>query len=143
MGRVNTPALSEAQRLELENILRTGKSHALRMRCQLVLLKADKRDSKEVGKIVNMCAMSVNNWLKRYNNEGVVGLLTKAGRGRKPKITKHEDQDAVLAAVKANRQRLQTAKAEWEMQSGKTVSRDTFRRFLKGLVDDLNESEKG
>lgn len=139
MGRVNTPALTDEQRSELEKVLRTNKSHALRMRCQLVLLKADKRDSKEVGKIVNMCAMSVNNWLKRYNNDGVAGLLTKPGRGRKPKITKLDDQHAVLAAVKANRQRLQTAKAEWELQSGKSVSRDTFRRFLKSLADDLSE----
>jgi len=90
MGLVNTPVLTDELRSELNKILKTGKSHAVRMRCLLVLLKADKRNSKEVGRIVNMCEMSVNNWLKRYNNEGVAGLLTKPGRGRKPKITKLE-----------------------------------------------------
>ena len=51
MGRVNTPILSEGQRTELENGFKTGKSHAYRMRCQCILLKADNRKSKDVGKI--------------------------------------------------------------------------------------------
>lgn len=138
MGRVNTPVLSETQRAALENGLKMGKSHAFRMRCQSVLLKADHRKSKEVGLIVNMCQVSVNSWLGRYKSEGIDGLRTKEGRGRKPKIDKITDRTSILAAVKANRQRLQTAKAAWEAQSGKTVSRDTFRRFLKDLAEDTN-----
>jgi transposase len=138
MGRVNTPVLSESQRTALENGLKTGKSHAFRMRCQSVLLKADNRTSKDVGLIVGMCHVSVNSWLGRYKNDGIDGLLTKEGRGRKPKIDKIADESSILTSVKANRQRLQTAKAEWEAQSGKTVSRDTLRRFLKALTDDTS-----
>ena len=47
--------------------------------------------------------------------------------------------DSILEVVKANRQRLQTAKAEWESENSKSVSRDTFRRFLKALADDTKE----
>eukprot|EP01041_Mallomonas_annulata_P029366 gene29366-51350_t len=82
MGRVNTPILSEGQRTELENGFKTGKSHAYRMRCQCILLKADNRKSKDVGKIVGMCHVSVNSWLYRYISEGIAGLITKEGRGR-------------------------------------------------------------
>jgi transposase len=138
MGRVNTPVLSEAQRAELENGLKTGQRHAFRMRCQSILLKADGRTSTEVGSIVGLCQVSINSWLKRYNTEGISGLWTKEGRGRKPKIDKTTDESAVVASVKANRQRLQTAKAEWESQSGKHVSKDTLRRFLKALTDDTD-----
>lgn len=139
MGRVNTPILDAEAKKSLEQGFKTGKTHAYRVRCQLVLLKSENRKSKEVAKIVKMCEMSVNNWLVRYSDEGIEGLKTKKGRGRKPLINKTTDAVAILASVKSNRQRLQTAKAEWEAESGKSVSRDTLRRFLKALADDTNE----
>jgi transposase len=139
MGRVNTPILNTEAKNALEQGFKTGKTHAFRVRCQLVLLKSENRKSKDVAKIVKMCEMSVNNWLVRYADEGIEGLKTKKGRGRKPLITKVTDEASVLESIKANRQRLQTAKAEWEVQSGKSVSRDTLRRFLKVLADDINE----
>lgn len=138
MGRVNTPILDSAAKKALEEGFKTGKKHAFRVRCQLVLLKSENRKSKEVASIVKMCEMSVNNWLVRYSEEGIEGLKTKAGRGRKPIINKVKDESEILESVKANRQRLQTAKAEWEAQSGKSVSRDTLRRFLKVLADDTS-----
>lgn len=138
MGRVNIPILDAAAKKALENGFKTGKKHAFRVRCQLVLLKSENRKSKEVASIVKMCEMSVNNWLSRYVTEGLEGLHTKPGRGRKPLIDKTTEESSVLEAVKANRQRLLTAKAEWESQSGKSVSRDTLRRFLKDLADDIN-----
>lgn len=139
MGRVNTPILDTESKNALEQGFKTGKTHAYRVRCHLVLLKSENRKSKEVAKIVKMCEMSVNNWLVRYANEGIEGLKTKKGRGRKPLINKSTDELSVLTSVKANRQRLQTAKAEWETESGKSVSRDTLRRFLKVLADNTNE----
>jgi len=138
MGRVNTPLLDEKARMELENRFRIDKSHAVRMRCQLILLKADGRKSKDVAGIVNMCEMSVNNWLSRYKADGISGLLTKPGRGRKPVIFSDQEQKNALELIKANRQKLQTARAEWENQQGKSIGRDAFRRFLKVVVDDTN-----
>lgn len=144
MGRVNTPILTEDQRTELEKLLRTSQKYALRIRCQAILLKADRRTSKDVGAIVGLCNVSVNSWLKRYKEHGMEGLSTKPGRGRKAVLAKEEDQQAVLKAIKANRQRTQFAKAEWEAQrpvGSKAVSRDAFRSFLKDLVADINVSE--
>lgn len=139
MGRVNTPILDTEAKNALEQGFKTGKTHAYRIRCQLVLLKSENRKSKEVAKIVKMCEMSVNNWLVRYADEGIEGLKTKKGRGRKPLINKATNEVSILASVKANRQRLQTAKAEWEAESDKSISRDTLRRFLKALADNTNE----
>ncbi len=138
MGVIKTLGLTAEQREALDQGLRTGKTHAFRKRCQLVLLKEQGRTSVEVGAIVGMCEMSVNNWLSRYKHEGIEGLLTKPGRGRKAKLDASKDAQPVLTAVKANRQRLLTAKAEFEAEGGTKVSRDTLRRFLKVLADDTN-----
>jgi len=138
MGRVNTPILNESARAELETLFKKSDNHSLRKRCQTILLKADGRYSKDVGKIVGMSHVSVNSWLSRYKSEGISGLLIKPGRGCKPKIVKETDEAELLAVAKKHRQRLETAKAEWEASSGKSVSRDTFRRFLKALADDIN-----
>jgi transposase len=138
MGRVNTPTLTLEQRQRLESGLRQGKSHCYRMRCQSILLKSEGRSSEETGRITGMSEVTVNNWLKRFKSEGISGLQTKSGRGRKPIIDEVEDKSAILSAIQNNRQRLMTAKAEWEASSGKSVCRDTFRTFLKRLADDIN-----
>lgn len=138
MGRTNIPQLSEAQKQALYEGFKTGKSHCFRMRCHSVLLKSEGRTSKEVGSLTDMCHISVNSWLKRYLEEGISGLFTKKGRGRKPMLTKEVDETLVLELVKSNRQRIQVAKAEWEAERNNSISSATFRRFLKSLVEDIN-----
>ena len=140
MGRVNTPLLREADRAGLESGQRTGGTHAFRTRCQVLLLKATGRTSPEVGEITGMSDVSVNAWVKRYNAFGVEGLKTRAGRGRKPLLTAAADKETILQSVKTNRQRIQTAKAAWEQQSGKSVSLSTLKSFLKALTDDTSVS---
>lgn len=139
MGRVNTPTLSESGKLALEQGLKMGKTHAYRTRCQVILLKSTGRKSVEVGEITGMTYVSVNSWVKRYIDSGIDGLKTKPGRGAKPKINKETDKDLILESVKVHRQRVQTAKAEWEEKSGKSVSLSTLKTFLKVLTVDINE----
>jgi len=138
MGRVNTPELTPEQRIELEFGFKNGKSHCFRMRCHAVLLKSEGRTSKEVGQITGMSHISVNSWTKRFVKDEMTGLQTQAGRGRKPILSIVEDKESILNAIKANRQRMQTAKAEWESQSGKTVCGNTFKAFLKSLAENIN-----
>lgn len=138
MGRVNRPILTPEQRKELEQGFREGSSHCFRMRCHGILLKADGLKSKAVGAVTGMCAISVNSWVSRYNREGILGLHTKPGRGRKPILSQKDDRDSILAAIKGNRQRMRTAKAQWEAESGKKVGDTTFKAFLKTLADDIN-----
>jgi transposase len=139
MGRVNTPILSESARTELETLFKKSDNHTLRSRCQVILLKADGRKSKDVGMIVGMNQISVNRWLSRYKSLGISGLLTKPGRGPKRKIDLIEDAEVVLSLAKKHRQKVELAKAEWESMKGKTIHRETFRRFLKSLAEDTSE----
>ena len=138
MGRVNTPLLTTEQRNDLEEGLKKSTIHSFRMRSHSILLKSEGRTSQEVGSITGMSHVSVNSWLTRYKSEGILGLCTKPGRGRKPVLNREEDKADILEAIKANRQRTRTAKAEWETKSGKSVSDSTFKAFLKSLADDIS-----
>ena len=142
MGRVNRPILTLSEADVLEKMFKQNRNHTLRQRCQVVLLKAAGRTSSDVGAALGLCHVSVNSWVKRYNTEGIKGLETKPGRGRKPQLTVEKDGTAVLAAVQANRQRIALAKAEWEAQQAekKSVSLGTFRAFLKVLAADTTAS---
>ena len=138
MSRVNTPTLSESAKLALEEGARTGKTPCFRTRCEVILLKSMGLTSEEVGKFTAMTYVSVNAWTKRYKVEGIDGLKTKPGRGRKAVLDVAIDKESVLQTVKANRQRIQTAKAEWEQETNKSVSLSTFKAFLKVLADDIS-----
>ncbi len=137
MGRVNTPLLSESAKTALEEGFKVGKTHAFRTRCQVILLKATGRTSADVALITSMTYVSVNAWVKRYRGAGLVGLQTAPGRGRKRLLTEEADKETVLKAVTAHRQRLQTAKAKWEQENGRTISSKTLKSFLKALTDDI------
>ena len=140
---MNTPLVTEADRAGLESGQRRGATHAFRTRCHVLLLKATGRKSTEVGEITGMSDVSVNVWIKRYNAFGVEGSKTRVGRGRNPLLTAASDKETILRGVKANRQRIQTAKAGWEQQSGKSIGLGTLKSFSKALTADTSASENG
>lgn len=109
-------------------------SAAVRKRCQMVLLKEDGRSAKDIAAIVKSCEMTVSHWLGRYHSAGINGLLTRAGRGRKPILDKQADQPLVTQSIAAHRQSLKSAQAIIIEQSGKAFSTQTLRRFLKVLT---------
>ena len=133
MGKIRGIELTQSQREELEQGYRSGKSHSFRNRCQLVLLKSQERTSKEVADIVKMNQVSVNSWLNRYQSEGIKGLATKPGRGRKPVFDASIDTKKVRKAVQQERQRLGQAKLLLEQELEKEFSLKTLKRFLKKL----------
>lgn len=138
MGRIKPLLLSEAERSALETGYRNGKKHGFRQRCRLILLKGEGRSAEEVGRMMKCHAASVHAWIGRYKTQGIAGLHTHRGRGRKPILKKEEDAAKVLDAIKSNRQRISLARAAFEASSGKKVSDSAFRAFLKALADDTN-----
>lgn len=84
MGKPKVLELTEAQRLELERGFRLGEKHCFRMRCRAVLLKSEGLSAVKAGVQTEMSFVSVNAWVKRYKEEGIDGLKTRSGRGRKP-----------------------------------------------------------
>lgn len=141
MGKTKVIELTKEQRQALEKGYRNGTSHAFRQRCQMVLLKNEKRSSIAITKILGGCEMAVNNWLRRYEAEGIAGLKTRAGRGRRAILQSESDLAQVTAAVKKSRQRLSLAKAELEQSLDKSFSTTTLKRFLKKTIAASNELE--
>ncbi len=100
----------------------------------MILLKSQGRTSSEVAEIVGVCEMSVHNWVHRYQDQGIVGLETKPGRGRKA-ILQEQDLESVRQVVVEHRQCLSVAKAEVEQALGKSFSQETLARFVKKTVE--------
>ena len=134
MAKIKSIALTSDQRSTLEQTSRHGKSHSVRQRCLMILLKSESRTSKEVAKQIGCCEVVVNSWMKRYQEQGLDGLKTKEGQGRLPILNKETDLAAVHHAVQQNRQRVSLAKAELIQELGKEFSTQTLTRFLKKTV---------
>jgi transposase len=141
MGKIKTVELTGAHHTALEKGYRAGPSHAFRMRRQMILLKRERRTAAEIADPLGCCEVVVNNWLKRYGAEGIDGLRTKPGRGRKPVLDAEQDLPRVKAAVAAGRQRVSLAKAELEAELGKTFSTRALERYIRNMVLAINESE--
>ncbi len=139
MGKIKVVKLDEKQKVELEKGYREGKSHTLRQRCHLILLKSKGQTSLEAASVLGCCEMAVNNWVKRYLEEGIEGLKTRAGRGGKPILKVETDLGPVREAVARNRQRLSLVRAELEIELGKKFSDKTLTRFVKKTIAATNE----
>lgn len=145
MGKKIIVQLSAEQRAELEKGYRKGESHTFRKRCQMILLKAEKRTSAEVAEILGCCEVVVNNWLKRFGEEGIKGLETRAGRGRPPILSQQNPAHLkkVAAEIKEHPNSVKTVIAKLEEEFGLEMSPDTLKRFLKKMVIASVGQERG
>ncbi len=130
---------ADDERAALERGFRHSTSHAFRTRCRMILLKADRLPSRQIAPQVGCCMMSVNGWVNRYQQEGIAGLKTKPGRGRKTILDDQADLQQVRAAVQNHRQKISLAKSELEADLGKEFSAKTLKRFLKNIVAATSE----
>jgi transposase len=145
MGKKKTVELSQEQRAELEKGYRMGKSHAFRTRCQMILLKSENRTSIEVAGILGGCEVVVNNWLKRFEAEGIMGLQTRAGRGRPPILSQQNPQhlEKVRAEIKKHPNSVKTVVGKLEEDLNLQMHPETLKRFLKKMVTDSVALERG
>jgi transposase len=141
MGKTKVIQLSDVQRLELQEGHRTGTSHAFRERCQIILLKSEKRTGSEIARFLGCHKMTVGEWVKRFEASGIAGLKTRPGRGRRAILQASTDLSRVRAAVQRSRQRIGLARTELEAELGKPFSVTTLKRFLKKTIAASNELE--
>lgn len=136
MGKTRIIELTIEQRTALEQGYRKGKSHSLRMRCQMMLLKSEKRTSVEISKIMGCCEVVVNRWLNRDQEHGIEGLETRAGRGRKPKLSTQNPAhlQTVKAEIAKHPQSVKTVVAKLAEDLDVQMHPDTLKRFLKKMV---------
>ena len=133
MPRIKTVTINPDQKTALENGVKYDSTPSYRKRCQGILLKGEKRTSLAIAKELGCCEMSINDWMKRFDEQGIDGLKVAKGRGGKS-ILQHKDAEAVRRAVQNHAQRLSLAKAELEQELGRTFSQLTLQRFLKKTI---------
>jgi transposase len=145
MGKIKVVELTNEQRAELEKGYRNGKSHTFRSRCQMVLLKSEKRTSVEVAEVLGCCEMVINNWLTRYLEEGIEGLRTRAGGGRPPILW--QQNPAHLQKVKDEIEKhpnsVKTVVAALDEDLDLQMHPETLKRFLKKMVIASVAPERG
>ena len=100
-------------------------------------MKSQGLSSPPIGERLEMHQTTVNNWARRFEEEGIRGLNTRPGRGRKP-IIGTQDEEIIRRAIEKDRSSVLTAKAQWEAATGKTACEETLRRFLSALAQDLD-----
>lgn len=128
-----TIVLSIESKRSLEHLYKTESNHSIRQRCKMVLLNSEGYTAKDITVILSSNMASVYNWLKRYNTDGIAGLRTKPGQGRKP-LLEEGHLSIVRAAVEQERQRLSQARQIIEENIGKKMSNETLTRFLKVIT---------
>ncbi|MDT5123873.1 MAG: hypothetical protein QOC96_3355 [Acidobacteriota bacterium] len=136
MGKTKVVELTSEQRAALEKGYRKGANHAFRMRCQIILLKTEHRSSMEVANLLGCCEIVVNSWLRRYEKEGLAGLKTRPGRGRKPKLSTQNPVhlQTVKAEIAKHPQSVKTVVAKLDEELDLQMHPDTLKRFLKKLA---------
>lgn len=140
MGRKSKKIdLTAAEKSELVEGYKHSSSKVFSQRCHIILLKHQGRTSQEIADIFGLTIQPVNSWCKRYIQNGIEGLKTKPGQGRKPILNKEQDEAKVRIAIKKERQRIRLAKESLEKDLGKNFSVLTLKRFLKNLSADGNE----
>lgn len=137
MGKTKIILLTGEQRAALQKGYKTGKTHSFRQRCQMILLKsAEKRTSLEISRVLGCCEISVNNWIERFEAEGVKGLETRQGRGRKPKLSMQNPAHVrkVQREIAKNPQSVKTVVARLSEDLDLQMHPDTLKRFLKKTI---------
>ena len=137
MGRLIRLELSEGEHRELVWGQAYGTTPSYRTRCSIVLLKAQGRSNAKIAAELGVCELSVNGWVRRFQNERILGLSTSRGQGRKA-ILQEGDLERVREVVSQHRPRLSVAKAELESELGKSFCQKTLERFVKKTVADTS-----
>ena len=94
---------------------------------------------KEIGDIFDISERVVYTWIDNFNENGIIGLLTKKGQGRQS-ILRREDEDRVKELVAKYPFQLSTVCSEL-LNDGIEVSKKTLKAFLKSLDIPIKEQE--
>ncbi len=145
MGKIKVVELTNEQRAELEKGYRNGQSHTFRQRCQMMLLKSEKRTSVEVAEVMGCCEMVINNWLTRYLEEGIEGLQTRPGRGRPPILSQQNPVHLkkVKDEIAKHPNSVKTVVAALDQEMDLPMHPETLKRFLKKMVTASVGQERG
>ena len=80
--------ISESEKENLEEIKKYHPKYRERERASGILLSYRGYSPKEIGAIFEISDRMVYNWIDNFNKNGIIGLMTQKGQGRKPILKK-------------------------------------------------------
>jgi len=80
--------ISESEQENLEEIKKHHPKYRERERARGIVLSYRGYSPKEIAEIFEISDRMVYNWIDNFNENGVIGLLTQKGQGRKPILKK-------------------------------------------------------
>lgn len=80
--------ISESERENLEEIKKYHPKYRERERASGILLSYRGYSPKEIAEIFEISDRIVYNWIDNFNENGIIGLVTQKGQGRKPILKK-------------------------------------------------------
>ena len=114
----------------LERIYKQSKHHQTRQRAKCLLLSLKGTPIKELMKIFEVTRKTIYNWFSSWEENKLLGLYERAGRGRKPKLTKEQEKQ-VKEWVKEDPKNLKNVQIKIEKEWDYKISKDTIKRTIK------------
>ncbi len=128
--------LTESELITLQEGHKNGSQFQFRNRCQCLILSNQGKTVSELAQFFEVSNITIYGWFDGWEKNGIVGLMNKPGRGRKPILSVQNPAhvEKVKQAVEKNAQSVKAVVAELENTLDETMSVDTVKRFLKNLV---------
>ena len=124
---------------ELQALFRQSREVRLAQRIWIVWQARLGQTAPEIAKGVGVSRRAVQEWVRRYNREGLAGLETRSGQGREP-ILSEDERRLVAERVEAGPQEGEVCSLRGvdfqkflETQFGKMLSLTTVYRLLHEL----------
>lgn len=132
-GKKRFIKLSKEKRSELEYGRKNGKKAPFRQRCHYILLSDQGKSVSEIAEIYQVGRQTITSWFDRYEANGITGLETKKGSGRRSIIrTDNEEHVTKIESwVEENPQNLNVTVSKIEEELGLEISKRTLQRFLE------------
>jgi len=136
--RIIVLTVEENQTLELG--AKYGPTIPFRERCKCLVLSNKQYSIHELSDIFSTTAHTVGKWLTRWEKQGLGGLYTQKGQGRKLllKIENESHLQALDDALEEHSQDVEGIREVLEAKTGLSLSKDTVKRFLKKTIFDGN-----
>jgi transposase len=85
---------------QLRQLAKGQKQARMRIRLQAIVLAREGKTAPQIASILGSARRAVQEWVARYNHDGIDGLIEKARTGKPPKLAKdrHEQLKARLDA---------------------------------------------
>ncbi len=126
----------------LRRICKQSVHYQVRQRAHCILLSYEGKTIPELIEIFQVSRGTIYNWMNDWEEQRLIGLYNRQGRGRKP-IFNQEQRQEIKAWVKETPKDLKKVLAKIKKSWGITVSKDTVKRVLKSLTMTWRRFKRG